>query len=134
MPRLSNWFIRAALIYLAAGFTLGALLLANKGIPFDAGLWQSLPAHMEFLLMGWTVQLALGVAFWILPRLGGSAPRGNERLVLLSFVLINLGIWLVAAQSLVSLQWLTLLGRTFETAGVVAFVAGAWARIKPFGV
>jgi hypothetical protein len=55
-------------------------------------------------------------------------------LVVLSFVLINLGIWLVAAQSLVSLQWLTLLGRTFETAGVVAFVAGAWARIKPFGV
>ena len=134
MPRLSVWFIRAALIYLAAGFTLGALLLANKGIPLNPGLWRTLPAHIEFLLMGWTVQLALGVAFWILPRLGQPAPRGNERPIYASFILINLGIWLVAAQVVVFLPWLTVLGRICETAGVVAFVAGSWGRVKPFGV
>ena len=33
MPRLSVWFIRLSLIYLALGFTFGGLLLLNKGLP-----------------------------------------------------------------------------------------------------
>jgi hypothetical protein len=33
MPRLSVWFVRAALVYLALGFTCGALLLAHKACP-----------------------------------------------------------------------------------------------------
>jgi hypothetical protein len=36
MPRLSVWFIRMALLYLLAGFTLGALLLAHKGLAVRA--------------------------------------------------------------------------------------------------
>ncbi len=133
MPRLSGWFIRAALVYLAVGFTLGAFLLANKGVPFAPGLWLVLPVHIEFLLMGWIVQLALGVAFWILPRFGQETPRGHERPVWLAFMLINLGIWMVAAGNMVGQPWLTLMGRILETAGVAAFAAHAWPRIKPFG-
>lgn len=68
MPRLSQWLIRTALIYLLLGFTLGALLLTHKGIPLHPALWSWLPTHIEFLLMGWIAQLTMGVAFWILPR------------------------------------------------------------------
>ena len=60
MPRLSIWFIRSALIYLALGFTFGALLLANKGFPIIPEIWRLLPAHIELLLVGWTLQLAMG--------------------------------------------------------------------------
>ncbi|NOZ73444.1 MAG: hypothetical protein GXP38_16340 [Chloroflexi bacterium] len=70
MPRLSTWFVRASLIYLALGVTLGGLLLAEKGIPFYPALWIALPVHMEFLLIGWMVQLAMGMAYWILPLPG----------------------------------------------------------------
>lgn len=56
--------------YLVLGFTLGLLLLVNKGVPIHPALWRLLPAHAEFLLLGWTLQLALGVAYWILPRFG----------------------------------------------------------------
>ena len=49
MPRLSRWFIRCALIYLALGFTFGALMLFNKGVPFYPALWRLLPTHVEFL-------------------------------------------------------------------------------------
>ena len=68
MPRLSQWYIRSAFIYLFLGFTIGALLLANKGIPLHPALWGWLPIHIEFLLIGWLLQLILGMAFWILPR------------------------------------------------------------------
>ena len=81
MPHLSRLFMRAALVYLGFGFTLGALLLANKGIPFAPFVWGLLPAHIEFLLLGWFLQLAFGVAYWILPRLGRASGRGKENLV-----------------------------------------------------
>jgi hypothetical protein len=132
MPRLSCWFIRASLAYLAAGFTLGALLLAYKGLPFLPALWLILPAHMEFLLIGWIVQLALGMAFWILPRFGQGEPRGNERLIGLSFALLNLGILLVSVQVIISLSFLPVIGRLFEIAAVALFISGSWKRIKPF--
>ena len=70
MPRLSQWIIRATFIYLLVGFTVGAFLLAHKGVPLHPALWSLLPAHIEFLLMGCVVQLTMGVAFWILPRYG----------------------------------------------------------------
>jgi heme/copper-type cytochrome/quinol oxidase subunit 1 len=133
MPRLSSWFVRASLIYLALGFTLGALLLANKGLEFYPLIWKLLPIHIELLMMGWFVQLAVGVAFWILPRLSGPTPRGNERLVRLAFWLINIGIGMVILEAVTSLPGLLLLGRLAEFGGVIAFVVGSWKRVKTFG-
>lgn len=133
MPRLSCWFIRAALIYLALGFTFGALLLWHKGIPLHPMLWRLLPIHIEFLLLGWTMQLAFGIAFWILPRF--HSERGNVALAWLTFGLFNAGVWLVGIGSLLDTGgWLLLLGRISETAAVIAFVGHAWPRVKAASV
>lgn len=133
MPRLSCWFIRSALIHLLIGFTLGSLLLWNKGLPLHPLIWRLLPAHMEFLLIGWTVQLAFGVAFWILPRFG--AVRGQAWLAWLAFGFINWGVWLVGGGAIGGLlPWLTLSGRICEAGAVVAFVLHIWPRIKPIAI
>lgn len=131
MPRVSCWFIRSALLYLATGFTLGALLLSNKGFPYAPGIWRLLPLHIEFLLHGWLIQLAMGVAFWILPRFGKGATHGNVQLVWASWVLVNLGVLLVIISNLVSLQGFILAGRLAELIGVVLFVSGSWKRVRP---
>jgi hypothetical protein len=132
MPRLSQLFVRTALVYLLLGFTFGALMLANKGLPLHPALWRLLPAHIEFLLIGWTLQLALGVAFWILPRFWEGAPRGNEVGAQLAYVLLNLGVWLVALGALLAAPAaISFLGRTAELAAVVAFGAHIWPRIIP---
>ena len=133
MPRLSRWFIRAALLYLAVGFTLGALLLAHKGLGFSPWMWRLLPLHMEMLLLGWFVQLALGMAFWILPRYAQGPPRGNEKLAWLAFALLNLGIGCVLVNAIFLLPGLAFAGRLAELAGVALFVLGVWGRIRPFG-
>lgn len=130
MPRLSAWFIRAALIYLALGFTFGALLLWNKGVPLHPLTWRLLPVHMEFLLVGWTVQLALGVAFWILPRWQGE--RGDVRPAWAAFVLINAGVLLVAGAPFAGVAGMTLAGRACEAAAAAAFALHAWPRVKPW--
>ena len=134
MPRLSVYFVRASLIYLAVGFTFGGLLLANKGVLISPLIWVLLPIHIEFLFVGWLVQLAIGVAFWILPRFSQGAPRGNERWSWVAFALINIGILMVVLQSLFGAQWLMFFGQSLEIFGLVAFVIGNWKRVKPIGM
>jgi hypothetical protein len=134
MPRLSVYFIRASLIYLLLGFTFGALILANKGLMISPAIWMLLPIHIEFDLVGWLVQLAMGVAFWILPRFSNGPLRGNERLSWFAFALINAGILLVAANGMFETNGLMLIGRVSETVAFVLFALGNWRRIKPHSV
>lgn len=133
MPRISTWFVRTALLYLALGFSIGAVLLANKAFYIYPTAWRLLPIHIETLLIGWLVQLAMGVAFWILPRLSGSSPRGNQQLVWLSFALINLGMGVIIIEAIIFAPLLLLTGRLVEVGGVIIFVAGSWKRVKDFG-
>lgn len=134
MPRLSVWFVRCSLVYLLLGLTLGALMLANKGIPFAPRAWNLLGPHIEFLLLGWMLQMAMGVAFWILPRLGSGSPRGKEILIYSAFVLLNLGIWIGALRLYLEPSWLTVTGRILEASSVLLFVLGSWRRIKPLEI
>ena len=134
MPRLSVYFIRASLIYLLLGFTFGVLILTNKGLITEPSIWILLPIHIEFDLIGWLVQLAMGVAFWILPRFSKGPIRGNERLSWSAFILINAGILLVVSDGLLKTNGLTLIGRAFEALALVLFAVGNWRRIKAHGV
>lgn len=132
MPKATVWFVRAALLYLVAGFTLGALMLVNKGIPYSPLVWRLLPIHMEFLLVGWLVQLAMSVAFWILPRF--RQERGNVAAAWAAFVLLNVGVWLTGLGiALGAPAWAPLAGRLAEVGAAVAFAVHAWPRIKPAG-
>ncbi|RME44849.1 MAG: hypothetical protein D6796_11265 [Caldilineae bacterium] len=132
MPRLSRWFVRAALLYLLLGFTLGGLLLFHKGRPLHPLVWRLLPAHMEFLLLGWMAQFIMGVGFWIFPRFWRS--RGDERPAWLAFGLLNAGVWLAGAGLAAGVTPLIpLLGRLAEAGAAAAFLFHAWTRIKPPG-
>lgn len=131
MPRLSVYFVRASLIHALLGFTVGGLLLANKGVMFSPTIWSLLPLHIEFAFVGWMAQFAMGVAFWILPRFSRGSPRGNERLIWAAFALLNTGILLVVIQSLFEINGFALSGRIMELLGLAAFAAGNWKRIKP---
>ena len=64
MPRLSVWFVRFSLIHLFLGFTIGGLILANKGIPFAPWVWNLLARSH-------------GIPA---PRLDGSAGNGRRLL------------------------------------------------------
>ncbi len=132
MPLLSQYFVRSALICQAIGFTLGGLILAAKGGGVDASVWIWLPEHLVLLLFGWLVQLSLGVAYWILPRVH-LTDRGRLRLAWASFIATQTGIvltllsllrlWIPAMGSLLPL------GLIWMCAAVAAFAVHAWPRI-----
>ena len=138
MPRLSQLMIRIALAWLALGYSFGGLVLSTKGVPLLPGLWALRSAHIHVLLVGWTVQLACGVAFWILPRLA-QGERGDERPVWGCYAAINIGVSLGVLQSVFAatagwLRWLLLLVGALYLAAAALFLRHAWPRIRPFAV
>lgn len=135
MPRLSVWMIRAALAYLGVGITIGALMLWNKGNLFDIRIWLLVSTHLEMLIVGWLVQLALGVAFWILPRFTKEPRYGNVRLGWIGFALLNVGILIVVISLLIgALINLQPIGRLLEVIAALTLGLVLWPRVKGFGV
>jgi len=135
MPRPSVWLIRTALLYLGAGFTIGALILLQKGLPYWGAVWQLLPLHIEVLLIGWTTQFAMGVAYWILPRFLHGAARGDVRLVWLAYALLNLGVLSAGLGGWLGAPGLVLLaGRSAEMLAVALFALQVVPRVKPLGL
>lgn len=140
MPKLSVWMIRTALIHLGLGFAFGALALWNKGLPIASELWHLVAAHLDILLIGWTAQLAMGTAFWILPRFsttqefvrGHIASRfGNVRLAWIAYVLVNAGVILAVAGAVLNWEIWIVAGRLLQLLAVVSFAWHAWPRIRP---
>jgi len=137
MPRLSQWMIRTALVWVAVGYTLGAAVLFNKGVPIWAWLWTLRSAHVHLLLVGWLVQLAAGVAFWILPWLDPHGSRGDERPVWLSYGLLNAGVALAAAHDPLAAypalaRGLAVVAALCYAGAGLLFARHAWRRVLPF--
>ncbi len=142
MPRLSQLMIRTALIWLAVGYTFGGLVLFTKGVPIVPQLWLLRGAHIHALLVGWTVQLACGVAYWILPRLDAAGSRGDERPVLACYAALNSGVLLAVLANLAGgsaalsplARWLPLLAGLLYAVGGGLFARHAWPRVRPFQI
>ncbi len=139
MPRVSRLMIRSALFWLGLGYSLGGLLLANKGIPLAAAIWTLRMPHVYMLLVGWMVQFACGVAFWILPRLDAAGSRGDERAVWLCYAALNGGVLLLALRDPLAAAMPAALVDGFAVCAallwlvaVAAFAWHAWQRVLSF--
>ena len=134
MPALTVYALRVALSYLGIGFTIGALMLGVRGVSASSEVLRLRPLHLELLLIGWTVQLAFGVAFWILPRLSDQG-RGNEWLAWGSLLLLNLGVLIVGLGGVLSASAGVLIaGRSAELLAGLAFAAHAWPRGRRYSL
>lgn len=90
MSPVTKNFIRASLIYLLFGVTLGFLFMLRpvhefieKG-PAEALVW----VHAHLNLVGFVSMMIFGVAYHILPRFSGR-PLHSERLAQVHFILSN---------------------------------------------
>lgn len=95
MPKLSRWFVKTALGYLALALLLGVALVWPTE---TAGwrVWQGLfwPVWIHLLTVGWLTQLIFGVAFWLFPRHSRMRPYGPQQLAWTAYPLLNAGILL----------------------------------------
>lgn len=128
MPALSVWALRLALSWFVVGATLGAWMLAAKGLPGVNPGYGFLPTHMTAMLFGWLVQAIFAVAYWMLPRFGRERPRVGAAIA--AVVCIN-----AAAAVALAAPWFSVerVVAALELVAVAAFAVHAWPRVKAFG-
>ncbi|MGE5249745.1 MAG: hypothetical protein ACM3QS_05970 [Bacteroidota bacterium] len=133
MPRLTRWFVKAALVYLLLAVSAG-IFVAWPGGSALSGLF---PVYFHTLAFGWLTQLIFGIALWMFPKHSTARPRGHEWLGWVTLITLNAGLilriifeplnsaspsafsgWMLVAAAL--LQWL---------AGL-AFVGNTWTRVR----
>jgi hypothetical protein len=137
MPRVSVWFVRMSLIALLLGVTSGAVILGAKGVGATEAVMFLLPAHIELVLVGWMLQLAMGVAQWILPRFGARGPARGSQAAWIAFGALNMGVLCLVATAMASgalAQGLRWGGRVAEAAAVGAFLTSVWSRVRASGI
>jgi hypothetical protein len=133
MPRVSMWLIRAAMVHLLSGALIGAAFLAWKAAGWFAFAPSHLGIHMEEMLVGWLVQLIMGVGFWILPRRPGAPASDGSGRMWIVFGLLNGGVLLAGLGA--APGWpgaLALGGRLAECAAVGLFASLAWRRQRAY--
>lgn len=93
MDPLSSLMVRLALLWLLAGFIVGGLMLVDRDIPGSWRLWAQ-PTHGHMLFVGWFLQFALGIAYWLLPRKRSpERPVGyNLRVAQAAVAALNIGL------------------------------------------
>ena len=138
MDRLSSAMVRASFGWLLAGFVLGALMLMDRAVPGSWRRWAT-PTHGHMLFVGWFVQFAIGIAYWLLPRRRtAERPLGyDERPALAAAAALNLGLLLRAAAEPAERAgqadgWtLPMLAASaaLQVGAVAVFVAQLWARV-----
>jgi hypothetical protein len=141
MPPIARNFVKAAFVYFIAAFLLGALMMLDRWLNVSRWLKTVYLSQLHLLVVGWITQLAIGVAYWIFPRLRKEQspdPRGSDRLAWIVIITLNVGLlmrflfepfyfmgpepWLAA---------LVALSGILQAVAAVGFGLLIWARIRP---
>jgi hypothetical protein len=141
MPPIARRFIKAAFLYFVIAFLLGALMMLDRWLNFSRWLKLVYLGQLHLLVVGWLTQLAIGVAYWMFPRLRkeqNPRPRGSEALAWFVLISLNAGLLLRFLLEPFYLMgprpWLAAvlaLSGILQAAAAVGFGLLIWARIRP---
>ena len=133
MPKLTRWFLKAALLYLILALCSG-ILLALPAEKFLSGVF---PIYIHTLVFGWLTQLIFGIALWMFPKYNLAKPRGHEWVGWATFILLNLGLILriifeplQGITSSLLTSWMLVIAAILQWLSGLAFVANTWARVR----
>lgn len=133
MPPISRVCLRLALVWFLVGLATGSWLLAALALDLATPrVWVTQHAH--FLLVGFVVNLILGVAYWMFPRPHGRVPRVAAQVASVAALNIGLGLrvvaepWLAFAPQPLARAGL-LLSAVLQLAAGILFVVALWPRI-----
>jgi hypothetical protein len=139
VDRLNSVMVRLSFVWLLAGVVVGGAMLIDRALPGQWRLWLQ-PSHVHMLVVGWFLQFALGIAYWLLPRKRTpNQPLGyNERLAFAAVAGLNLGLILrvigetierAGHESDVTLAILSL-SAVLQIAAIATFVIQLWPRVQ----
>jgi len=137
MPPLTRWYIKTALVYLAAALLLAIILAWPDAENLPAFVRFMTPAYFHLFLVGWVTQMIFGVIYWMFPIINRVRPRGNEQLGWVVYLLLNGGLLLrVLAEPLLSTHpeagfgWVLVISALMQWFAALLFIILTWPRVK----
>lgn len=130
-----RWMIRAALIYLVIGVSLGFVMYLAPLFP-DAGLYRFRSVHIHLLLVGFMLQIVMGVALWMFPRMAVDPHYTPPRRGMTLFVLLNCGVFLRSAGELYGMvpvntaYFVGLAGAGLQLIAILFFLSLILSRVR----
>jgi len=136
MPATLQWYVRAAMVYIAAAMLLGLLYQLDQvtgrlGLPRYV-----LVVHTHLALVGGVIQMIMGVALWMFPLTQPVERRlaYREGLAWLTFVLFNAGLlgrfgaeWAFLSTGAAGWGMLAVATGTMQVAAFGIFLYHAWS-------
>lgn len=138
MPVEVRWFIRTSLLCLVFSTIVGTAYFSWNPIFGKPPPHFVLPLHIHLGVVGWLVNLVMGVALWMFPMPpgpGGSGrPRYSETRTRIAFLGINGGLLLRFVSEPFQIASLEILSGILQTGGILICVAALWPRIRPMNL
>lgn len=133
-------YIKTAVVFLISGVLIGVWLLVRRELygayatPFETS------AHTHALLVGFVMEMILGVALWLFPRPERGDMRYKPWMAELAYWLLTIGTAVrVVAElirptvSFIGLRWLIVVCGIAQAVALVLFFYTMWPRIRPLG-
>jgi hypothetical protein len=137
MPTLTRWFIKTGLVYFVLAIVVALLMQAQPVLELAASWAMLQPVYFHMFMVGWVLQVIIGVSYWFFPRLADRS-LGNENLGWLVFIWLNTGLLLrVIGETVLSFHpaalwgWVLVLSALLQWLGGLAYVLLIWKRVKP---
>jgi hypothetical protein len=135
MPFVPRLFIRTAFAWFAIGFVWAAAITLIKVADRTELRHAFITAHAHILLVGFFMNVVMGVAFWMFPR--PPDRRMNEPLAVAAYAMLNFGLLMR-----ISFEWAQeehhgqVYGALLATSGVIQALGGLlfavviWPRVR----
>lgn len=140
MHTLVRRFIKTAIGFLAVGLAIGAWMLVRRELfgrfptPYETS------AHTHALLVGFVMNMILGVALWLFPRPDRSDARYSPRSAEAAYWILAIatagrvgGELLRPTVDDALLRWAVVVFGLAQGVGILLFFHTMWTRIRPLG-
>jgi heme/copper-type cytochrome/quinol oxidase subunit 1 len=133
-------YIKTAIVFLAIGLLIGGWMLVRRELYDVYPSAYELSAHTHALLVGFMMEMILGVALWLFPRPSKEdarySPRAAEAAWWVLTVATGSRVLGELAHPVVdsrTLRWVVVLAGLAQALGLLLFFHTMWTRIRPLG-
>ena len=140
MTTLVRRFLKTGIAFLAIGLLIGGWMMVRREL---AGAFPSpylVSAHTHAILVGFVMNMILGVALWMFPRPEKGDARYSPRAAEAAYWLVAGGTGARVIGELLRptvddawLRWVVVLAGLAQIAGLATFFHTMWSRIRPVG-
>jgi heme/copper-type cytochrome/quinol oxidase subunit 1 len=133
-------FIKTAIAFLGLGLAIGVWLLVRRELTGQHPNPYETSAHTHALLVGFVMEMILGVALWLFPRPDKTDTRYSPLLTTIAYWALTAGTLVRVVAELLRAQGprpelaaAIIAGGIAQTSAILLFFYTMWSRIRPLG-